>query len=87
MARSKGFDERFPVRDSEVFRALARNVERLRNKRGWTQDDLAAAAEVEQMAVSLMENRRANPTIEVLEKIAAAFDVTFVDLFSTEERL
>ena len=84
MARSKGFGERFPVRDSEVLRALARNVERLRNEHGWTQDDLAAAAEIEQMAVSLIENRRANPTIEVLEKIAAAFKVPFVELFSAQ---
>jgi transcriptional regulator with XRE-family HTH domain len=86
MARSKGFGERFPVRDSEVLRALARNVERLRNKHEWTQDDLAAAAEIEQMAVSLIENRRANPTVEILEKIAAAFKVPFVELFSSQDR-
>jgi putative transcriptional regulator len=85
MAQSKGFDERFPVRDSEPFRALARNVERLRKQRGWTQDDLAAAAEVEQMTISLIENRRYNPTIEGLEKIAAALGVAFDQLFLLKE--
>jgi transcriptional regulator with XRE-family HTH domain len=47
-----------------------------------TQGDLAAAAEIEQMAVSLIENRRSNPTVEVLEKVAAALNVPFVELFS-----
>jgi transcriptional regulator with XRE-family HTH domain len=86
MARSKGFGDRFPVRDSEVLGALARNVQRLRKKRKWTQDDLAAAAEIEQMAVSLIENRRSNPTVEILEKIAAALEVPFGELFHPQSR-
>jgi len=83
MARSKGFGERFPARDSEAVVALANNVRRLRKKRGWTQDDLAGAAQIEQMAVSLIENRRANPTIEQLEKIATTLEVRVVDLFQS----
>ena len=86
MARSREFGERFPVRDSDVLHALARNVQRLRKKRKWTQDDLAAAAAIEQMAVSLIENRRSNPTIELLEKIAAALEVPFVELFHATPR-
>lgn len=86
MARSTGFGDRFPVRDSEVLRALARNIRRLRKKRKWTQDDLAATAEIEQMAVSLIENRRSNPTIEVLEKVAAALEVPFAELFHFQVR-
>jgi DNA-binding XRE family transcriptional regulator len=62
MARS-GFGNRFPARNSAVFKALAANIRRLRKERGWTQDDLAAAAKVEQAAISLMENARANPTL------------------------
>jgi transcriptional regulator with XRE-family HTH domain len=86
MARSRGFGDRFPVRDSEVLSALARNVQRLRKKRKWTQDDLAAAAEIEQMAVSLIENRRSNPTVEILEKVAAALEVPFAELFHSQVR-
>ncbi|MET4489771.1 helix-turn-helix transcriptional regulator [Bradyrhizobium sp. LA7.1] len=82
MARS-GFDERFPARNSQIARALARNVVRLRKDRGWTQDELAAKLGIEQMAVSLIENARANPTLEALEAIAACFAVKFVDLFET----
>jgi transcriptional regulator with XRE-family HTH domain len=87
MARLKGFGVRFPVHDSAVLDALARNVRRLRKKRNWTQDELAAAAGIEQMAVSLIENRRAKPTVEILEKVAAALEVAFVELFQARSRM
>ncbi|MET4356387.1 transcriptional regulator with XRE-family HTH domain [Bradyrhizobium sp. RT9b] len=80
MVRS-GFDERFPARDSQIAKALARNVLRLRKDKGWTQDELAAKLGVEQMAVSLIENARSNPTLETLEVIADCFGVRFIDLF------
>jgi transcriptional regulator with XRE-family HTH domain len=80
MARS-GFGNRFPAHNSAVFKALAANIRRLRKERGWTQDDLAAAAKVEQAAISLMENARANPTLLMLETVAGALEVGFVDLF------
>jgi transcriptional regulator with XRE-family HTH domain len=80
MARS-GFDRRFPARNSQIAMALARNVRRLRQDKGWTQDELAAKLDVEQTAVSLIENSRANPTLDTLEAIAACLGVRFVDLF------
>jgi len=80
MARS-GFDERFPARNSQIAKALARNVLRLRKDKGWTQDELAAKLGIEQMAVSLIENARSNPTLETLEAIASCFDIRFVELF------
>ncbi|WP_334490191.1 helix-turn-helix transcriptional regulator [Bradyrhizobium algeriense] len=82
MVRS-GFDERFPTRDSTIAKALGRNVRRLRKDKGWSQDELAAKLEVEQTAVSLIENCRANPTLQTLEAIADCFGVRFVDLFDT----
>jgi transcriptional regulator with XRE-family HTH domain len=80
MARS-GFEKRFPARDSQIAKALARNVVRLRKDRGWTQDELAAKLGIEQMAVSLIENARSNPTLEALEAIATCLGVKFVELF------
>jgi transcriptional regulator with XRE-family HTH domain len=76
-----GFDQRFPASNSQVSKALARNVRRLRKEKGWTQDELAAKVKIEQMAVSLIENNRANPTLQMLEAIAAGLGVRFVDLF------
>jgi transcriptional regulator with XRE-family HTH domain len=85
MARS-GFGKRFPARNSAVSKALAANVRRLRKERGWTQDDLAAETRVEQAAISLIENGRANPTLLMLESIAKALDVAFVELFAAPAR-
>jgi len=85
MAQS-GFGERFPARDSAVSKALALNVRRLRKERGWTQDDLAAETKVEQAAISLIENGRANPTLLMLESIARALDVAFIELFAAPAR-
>jgi transcriptional regulator with XRE-family HTH domain len=81
MARS-GFGKRFPARNSAVSKTLAANIRRLRKARGWTQDDLAAEVKVEQAAISLIENARANPTLLTLETVAKALDVSFVDLFA-----
>lgn len=80
MARS-GFDKRFPARNSQMAKALGRNVRRLRKDKGWTQDELAAKLNLEQMAVSLIENSRANPTLETLEAIATCLGVKFAELF------
>jgi transcriptional regulator with XRE-family HTH domain len=82
MARS-GFGKRFPTRNSQMAKTLARNVRRLRRDKGWTQDDLAAKVKIEQTAVSLIENSRANPTLETLEAVAASLGVRFIDLFDT----
>jgi transcriptional regulator with XRE-family HTH domain len=82
MSRS-GFDKRFPSRSSHIAKALAQNVRRYRRDKGWTQGDLAAKLDIEQMAVSLIENCRANPTLETLEAMAACFGVRFADLFES----
>ena len=81
MARSKTFAQRFPARDSQMIGVLGRNVRRLRKARGWTQESLAAEARIEQTAVSLIENGRANPTLLAVEDLAAALGVGFLDLF------
>jgi transcriptional regulator with XRE-family HTH domain len=85
MARS-GFGERFPARNSAVSKALAANVRRLRKERGWTQDDLAAETKVEQAAISLIENGRANPTLLMLQSLARALDIAFIELFAAPTR-
>jgi transcriptional regulator with XRE-family HTH domain len=82
MVRS-GFDERFPPRRSANADALAHNVRRLRIKKGWTQNDLAAEADVDQHLVSRVENSRANPTLETLEALAATLEVRLIELFES----
>jgi len=86
MAKSN-FDKRFPPRNSAVSDALASNVRRLRKERDWTQGELGAEADVEQTAISLIENGRANPTLLMLENIAEALGVGFDELFKIPARV
>jgi transcriptional regulator with XRE-family HTH domain len=80
----KPFKERFPARRSAALRALAANLRRLRNSRGWSQDALAREARVDQNAISLIENRRSNPTIVAIESLAKAFDVPVAELLTPQ---
>jgi DNA-binding XRE family transcriptional regulator len=75
------FERRFPPRESPAAQALAANVVRMRKHKGWTQAQLASESGIEQAAVSLIENARANPTLRMLEDISAALGSTPADLF------
>jgi DNA-binding XRE family transcriptional regulator len=55
---------------------LARNVLRLRVGAGLTQADVAKRAGMSQPRIAELEAGRQNPTLDVLDRIAAAFSVT-----------
>jgi transcriptional regulator with XRE-family HTH domain len=62
--------------------ALARNVKRLRDARGWNQTELGeAAGGLRQAAISQIENRLGNPTLDTLEHLASALGCRVRDLF------
>jgi transcriptional regulator with XRE-family HTH domain len=65
-------------------RLLARNLRRLRLERSWSQHDLANEANVRQALVSALELAQANPTLESLDKIAAALRVDVADLVAPQ---
>ena len=75
------FKDRFPQRDAPAAKLLALNVKRTRKRRGLTQDDLAAHLDVEQSAISLIENARANPSLLLLDAMAKALGCRMKDLF------
>jgi transcriptional regulator with XRE-family HTH domain len=83
---STGFEKRFPTRDSAAVETLALNVRRLRKAKEWSQDRLASEVGIDQNAVSLIENGRANPTILVIEEIARALEVGLVELLGQHQR-
>jgi transcriptional regulator with XRE-family HTH domain len=52
---------------------LAADLKRLRERRGWTQDDVAAKVDVSRSYISLIEKgARQNISLEVLERITKA---------------
>jgi transcriptional regulator with XRE-family HTH domain len=64
---------------------VARNLRRLRVARGLSQEQLAVDAEIDRTYVGRLERGRANPTVAVLERIAAALEAPIVELFVVPE--
>jgi ribosome-binding protein aMBF1 (putative translation factor) len=55
---------------------LGRSVRELRERRGWSQTQLAKASGMTQSAVARFEAGGTVPTLAVLERLAAALDVS-----------
>ena len=59
---------------------LGRRIASLRNEKGWKQSDLADAIGVSQGAISYAERTPESLTVERLNQIAEAFDITVAEL-------
>jgi len=57
----------------------------LRQEKAWSQHDLANEADVRQALVSAIEVATANPTLETLDKFAAALGLDVADLLNAQE--
>ena len=64
---------------------VAWNVRQLRVLRGMSSEALAAAAEVDRAYVSRIERAVANPTIEILERLAGVLGIEMAELFAVPE--
>jgi transcriptional regulator with XRE-family HTH domain len=60
---------------------VARNLRRLRVKRGLSQEALAADAGIDRTYVSRLERGLENPTVAMLEQLADALSATIVEFF------
>ena len=60
----------------DIRQRLGRNVRRLREEKGWSQEDFADRAGIHRTYVSDIERGQRNPTITVVEKLAKPFDVS-----------
>lgn len=54
---------------------LGRNVRRLREAKGWSQEDYADRAGIHRTYVSDIERGKRNPTVTVVEKLAKPLGV------------
>lgn len=68
------------MRSVDVRSRLATNLRRLREAKGWSQEDYADRADIHRTYVSDIERGRRNPTITVVEKLAKPFDLRAGDL-------
>jgi transcriptional regulator with XRE-family HTH domain len=65
-------------------RVVARNIRRLRVRQGLSQEGLAAEASIDRTYVSQLERELKNPTVSILEKVAAALGCDIRDLFDVD---
>ena len=59
----------------DITTRLGRNLRRLREEQGWSQEDYADRAGIHRTYVSDIERGRRNPTITVVERLAKPFGV------------
>jgi transcriptional regulator with XRE-family HTH domain len=63
--------------DQEVaIMSLGKKIKLLRQEKGWSQDELAFHAQIDGRQVSRYENDKVTPSVEVVVKLAKAFDVS-----------
>lgn len=65
----------------ELQLTLSNNIRELRGQQGLSQERLALEAGVDRTVVSKIERMIANPTLEVLAKLALVLGVTVTRLF------
>lgn len=64
----------------DVRRRLGLNLKRLRGEKGWSQEKFAFEAEIYRTYISDLERGVRNPTIIIVEKLAASLGVDPSDL-------
>ena len=70
----------------ETLEIIALNVKKFREKKGFSQLNLALEAECSRTQISRIENRDVNPSIFTLSKIARALDKKTSDLFIIKDK-
>ncbi len=64
----------------DMRKLVGRNVRRIRQKKGLTQEQFAALSGFSQQYISSLERGRRNPTVVTLYELAAALGVSHVEL-------
>ena len=68
--------------DNSLQIIIGKQIQKIRELQGISQQDLAAKCNFEKSNMSRLEAGRVNPTLSTLEKIAKALDITLAELFT-----
>ena len=66
----------------KLRRTVARNLRRLRQKHGLSQEELADRAGLNRNYVGMIEREENAPTVDALEQLAKALDINAFELLS-----
>ena len=72
------------VKDRQTCIIVGKNTKKLRLERNWTQEELAARAEVSVSTISQIENLQKGWSSQTMESIARAFGVEPYSLFQRQ---
>lgn len=64
---------------SDITIALGKRIRSLRQSKGWTQEQLAEYADLHVSYIVLLEKGANRATIDTLDKLARAFDLSIAD--------
>lgn len=68
--------------DNSLQINVGKQIQKIRELKGISQQDLAAKCNFEKSNMSRLEAGRVNPTLSTLGKVANALDVTLAELFA-----
>jgi transcriptional regulator with XRE-family HTH domain len=71
--------------EDDTVRRIARRIQAERERRGWSQADLARQSGVSKAAISKIERCDTSPTAGILARLAAAFELTLAGLIVRAE--
>jgi transcriptional regulator with XRE-family HTH domain len=74
--------EEAQLREIDERHFLAQQIFFRRDRRGWSQDELARASGLTQAQVATLEAGQANPTLRTVAKLATALSCTVGELFT-----
>ena len=66
----------------DMRKLVGNNCARIRNARGWTQEELAERSGLSQQYLSGLERGRRNPTIVTIYELAQALEVDHLELLA-----
>ncbi len=69
---------------SEIAEIVGQNIRQLRKQSGWTQEKLAEKAGISVPFMTQIELARKSASLDVIESIAKAFDVSYERLFKSD---
>ncbi len=65
---------------AQISKKLGENIKQIRKKKDMTQGDICRALNMDRSYMSAIENGKKNITLGILEKLAAALDVSVDEL-------
>ncbi len=67
--------------NAKLTKVICKKIKKLRNDKGFTQEDLAEKVGVSRVYIGYVEQGRNTPSLEILEKIAKSLGITMSELF------